>query len=96
MQCAVANRSGADDERAIRDGLGNGGEFPRAGEQVGSADGGTGFAECGVVGSDDAQTLHAKVAQGPGRGADVERIACAHEDDAQVVEFGCGGHGATL
>src|SRR5882757_5571612 len=35
----------------------------------------------------------AKVAHGPGGGADVKRITRVREDDAQVIELGWGGQG---
>jgi len=75
LQGAAADGGGADDESAIGDGVGDGGEFLGVGEKFGGADGGAGFAEGWLVGVDEAELGEAEVAHGAGGGADVEGIA---------------------
>ena len=84
---AVAKRGGSDDEGAVGDGFGEAGEFLGLLQDVGRAHGGAGFAEGEVVGLDDAEMEESEVAHGAGSGAEVERVASADEDDAEVV--GC-------
>ena len=87
LRLAAANGCSADNERAIRDGFGDGFEFLAAGKKWLSANGGTRFAEGQVVGIHDAQMEEAEIAHGPGGSANVEGIARLDEDDAQMVEL---------
>src|ERR1700691_1583169 len=90
---ATAAVGGADDERAVGDGLGNGGVLFGGGEDGLGVDGGAGFAECDVVGMDHAEVERSEVGHRAGRCSDVERVTAGDEDDAETVQF-CGGkHG---
>ena len=83
----------SDDERAVRDGFGNGLEFFGAGEQRRGADGGTRLAECQLIRVHHAKMEESEVAHGTRGGADVEGIARTDEYYAQAVEFGVGRQG---
>ena len=91
---AAADGSGANNEGAVRDGIGDGFEFFGAGKQRLRADGGTRFAESQFVWVYHAKMREAEVAHGPGSGADVQGIARLDENDAQVVEFGVRRQGS--
>src|SRR4029077_2625818 len=75
------------DERAIRDGFAHAFELFRACEQRRSSHGGARLAKRNFVGIHHAQAEKAEVAHGTGGRADVERVASAHQDDAQTIEF---------
>ncbi len=83
----MPHRGGADNQRTISHGFGNGLVLFRRGEQLRSADCGTSFAECGFERSHDAQAEEAEIAHGPRGSADVEGIARGHQDDAQTIKF---------
>jgi len=87
---AAVDRAGAEHERRCCDGLGKGRGEPRRGEQKLGVDGRAGGAPGGVVGVDDGQSREAEVGAGAGRGADVERVARADENDVErgVLLFG--------
>jgi hypothetical protein len=87
LQVTMPDRGGADNERAIGDGFGDGGEFFGAGEYGCGADGGASAFESDVVGIDDAEMKKSEVAHGSGGSADVKRVAGVDEDDAEAVEF---------
>jgi hypothetical protein len=93
LQFAVAYRSGADNEGAVRDSFSDGLKFFGAREEGGGSDGGARFTKCQFVGMHHAKVEAAEVAHGTCRGADIERIARIDEDDAQVIELGAGGQG---
>jgi hypothetical protein len=59
-------------------------------EQGRGADGGARLAEGDIVGTDHAQAGEAEVGHGTGGGADVERVARGHQDDAELI-FPIGG-----
>lgn len=88
LHFTVADGCGANDEGAVRDGFGDGGEFFGGGENRGSADGGARFAEGQFVGIHDAEVEEAEVAHGASGCADIERIARVDEDDAEAVGLG--------
>lgn len=96
LQYAIANGGRADDQRAIRDGLGNGLELIRLREQVRGAHCGLRLAEAGVVDVDQAKAVSAEIAHGPGGGADVERIARAHQHYDETIQFGEDRQGVIL
>jgi len=87
MEMASADRGGADDERAVGDGVFDGFELLGAREHGRSADGGAGLPKRGRIGLYDAQMAEAEIAHGASGGADVERVARLDEDDAQAVGF---------
>jgi len=86
LRLAIADSGRADNKRAIGDSPGDIREFLGLTQEVGSADGGLRFAKSDFVGIYHAETRKAKVAHGPRRRADVEGIAGAHEDDAEIFE----------
>jgi len=88
LQPSRANGGGSDNERAILDGFGDGLEFRGLPKQRLGANSGTRLAKRQLIGIHDAQMEEAKVAQGAGRCANVERIARCNEHDPQVVGFG--------
>ena len=71
MQLAASGGGGADDERAIGDGFGYGGELLGAGEYWRGSYCGTRFAIGGVVGIYQAEMRAAEIAHGAGGGADI-------------------------
>ena len=75
MRNAVADGGGADDERAVGDGFGDGGEFFGGDEDRSASDGGASLTEGGFVRLDDAHAEEAEVAHGASGRADVQRIA---------------------
>ncbi len=87
-QFAAADGGGSDDEGAVCDGVGHGLEPLGAGEQRRSSDSGTRFAKRQLERIHHAEMKEAEIAHGAGGGADVQRVARIHEDDAQAVEFG--------
>ena len=92
-QFAAADGGGSDDEGAVCDGVGHGLEFLGAGEQRRSSDSGTRFAKRQLERIHHPEMKEAEIAHGAGGGADVQRVARIHEDDAQVVELGEGRQG---
>lgn len=84
---------GSVDERAVGDGIGEGGKFAGGGEDRGRADGGASFLPGGLPGFDNAEVVEAEVDHGAGRGANVERVAGAYEDDGNAIALEIGGHG---
>jgi hypothetical protein len=95
LEFPVADAGSADNEAAIGDGIGNGGELLGTVEQRGGADGGPGFAESNVVWVDHAKAGEAEVGHRAGGSADVERVASGNQDHAQVV-FWVGGYGSIV
>ncbi len=87
LQGAVTHGRGADDERAIGHGFGDGGEFFRRGEDLGGADGRAGVAKGRGEGIDHAQASETEIAHGARGGANVERVARGYQNDAQAVGF---------
>ena len=55
-----------------------------------STDGGNRFTEGFFIWSDDAEVKHAKVAHNPRRGANIKRVARAHQHNAQTFQIGSG------
>jgi hypothetical protein len=88
LQRALASRSRTDNERAVGNGLGQSFVFLGTLEKFGRADCRARLAECNCIGIDQPQLMHAEVAHCPCCGADVQRIARAHKDDDEIVEFG--------
>lgn len=83
-ESAAADGGGADDQGAIGDGVGQGGEFAGVGQDLCATGGGAGLAEGGRVGLDDAQMRKAEIAHGAGGRAEIEGIARGHQDDTQA------------
>lgn len=97
LKVAVSDGGGADNKRAIGDGLGNGGEFLRGGKNIGRrSDSGASAFKGYVVGVNDAKLKEAKVAHGAGGRADVQGIAGVDQDDSQVIEFNRSRQGFIL
>jgi hypothetical protein len=90
LQFTASDRRSSYHERAVRDGFGHALELFRAREQRRSSHSGTRFAPRHFVRVHHAQAKKAEVAHGASGGADVERVARTHQDDAQTVEF-CRG-----
>lgn len=84
LNLTVAERGGADDERAVGDSFGEGGEFFGLLHDGGGADGGAGFAESEVVGLDDTEVEESEVAHGASGGAEVEWVAGADQNNTEV------------
>jgi hypothetical protein len=88
LKVAVSDGGGADDERAIGDGLGNGGEFLCGGKDIGRRTyGGASALKSYIVWVNDAQVEEAEIAHGAGRCADIQGIASVDKDHAQAIEF---------
>jgi hypothetical protein len=62
--------------------------FVGFGKKRRGADGGDSFAERLVVRRNDAQMQRGEIAHSTRRGADVQRIARAHQDHAQILQIG--------
>ena len=92
LELAMADGGGANDQRAVGDGIGDCLEFFRGGQQGGRADGRARLAKRGVEGVDESETLKAEVRHGARRRANVERIARGHQDDTEAVGFHGAGH----
>ncbi len=86
LEVALAHGGGADDEGAVGDGLGYGGEFGGGVQDGGGVDGGAGGFEWDGVFIDDAEVGEAEVVHRAGDGADVLWVAGADEDDGDAVE----------
>ena len=78
---AVGEGAGAEDERAVADGFGEGGHFGGVGEEFGSANGGTGFAPVRLIRRHDGEMSEAEVGHGARDRADVEGVARRDEND---------------
>ncbi len=76
-----------DDEGTIGNRIIEVGKRRRASEEVGGSDRRAGFAESRIVGSDQAKLCEAEVGESAGAGADIQRIASAHENDTQSRQF---------
>lgn len=88
LKIAVSDGGGADDERAIGDGLGDRSEFLCVGEDIGCCAHGRASAFKGdVIGIDDMQVKESEIAHGASGRADVQGIARVDQDDAQAIEF---------
>jgi len=83
----VADCGGSDHKRAIGNGFGNGFEFFGAGQNIRGIHGGAGALKCHIVGIHHAQMAKSEVAHRPRGRADVQGIACVHQDNAQMIEF---------
>ena len=92
-QCAASHGSGSDNQRAISDGLRNVLEFLRVRKQRRGTDRGTCLTKGRIVGVHDAQMQETEVAHGASGRANVERVACGHQHDAQTVEFSVSRQG---
>ena len=90
LQRALADRGGAHDQRAIRDGFGHRCVLFRPREHLGRADGRTRVAKRRRVRVHDAQAGKAEIAHGARGRADVERVARGDKNDAQAIGLrGC-------
>lgn len=96
LEVALADGGGADDEGAVGDGLGYGGEFGCGGEDGGRIDGGACGFEWDRVLVDDAEVGEAEVVHRAGDGADVLRVAGADENDGDAVEIFRREHACSL
>jgi len=93
LQFPVAGSGCSHDERAVGHGFGHALELFRAREKRRGSHSGTRFAKRHFVGIHHAQAEKAEIAHDASNRADVERVASAHEDDAQAVEFGWSKQG---
>src|SRR5579872_6068235 len=87
LEIAMSDGGGADDQRAIGNGLSDGFKFFGVEEHGGGAHGGAGALESDFVRVNHAQAGESEIAHGAGCGANVERVADVHKNDAQIVEF---------
>ena len=85
LQYAIAHGCRSHHQRAIGDGLGHGLVFLRAVEQVRGADRGASLAKPSREGIHQAQPVSAEIAHGTSRGANVQRIARAHQHHHETV-----------
>ena len=92
LEGSLAYRSCTDDEGAVGDGFGDGGEGPGFGKDGGGIDGGACSLEGDGVVVDHAQMAEAEVMHGPGHRADVAGITGAHQHDRDAVELWAGLH----
>ncbi len=83
----MTHGGGSDHQAAVGHGIGHGIELFGAGQDVRGAHGGTSTLKRYVVWIYYPQVVKSKIAHRPGCGANIERIACVHQDDAQVIEF---------
>lgn len=90
LEFPVFGRGGADHERAVSDGFGDGREFFGVLEKVGSADCAHGLPKSWREGIDDAQLRYSEIAHGAGRRTDIERVTGGDEHHAQTVEIAFG------
>lgn len=81
----MRERAGADGERAVGECLREGGDLARTGEELRSADRGTGFAPVWFVGGYDRKASKAEVGHGAGCGSNVKGIARRDEDDFDAI-----------
>src|SRR5579862_7369435 len=88
LQFAIADRRGPYDQAAVADRFRYRAKFLCAGQQRLGAYRGYRLAKCFLVRGHHAEVKHAEVAHGTSGGADVERVAGADEDHAQVGEIG--------
>lgn len=87
LQTARADGRRSDYEGAIRDGVSDGREFLGILEQSCGPYGGPSIAKGNVVGIDHSQITRTEVSHGARHRANIQRIAGAHEDYNQLVEF---------
>ncbi len=96
MQLTVARRRGPDHESAISHSFRGCFEFLCIRQQVRSANRGTRLAKRHIEGVHHAEITEAEVAHGPGRRANVERIARGDKNNSQPVEFNRVGQETNL
>ena len=96
LQFAVPDGGGADYKTAIADGLFDLREFLGFGQKRGCAHGGHGFTKRALEGCDDAQIECAEIAHGARGSADVERVAGADQDDAEIFKMRGSGQGEVI
>jgi hypothetical protein len=87
LQIPMSDCGGADNERAVADCIGNGGEFFGSLQYLIRADSGARTFESDLVGIHQPQAENSKIAHGAGGSADVQGIADIHQDYAQSIEF---------
>jgi DNA-binding response OmpR family regulator len=87
LQVAMTDSSGSDYQRAVGNRLSHSFVLLRRRQHGGGAHRGASALKRNIVRIHDSQTLETEVAHGPSGGADVERIARVHQDDAQMIEF---------
>jgi hypothetical protein len=92
MELAMSDGGGSHNKGAVSDGIGDGGEFLRVGQDFCRPYGGACGAKCDVIGVDDAQVGKAEIAHGAGCGSQVEGVVGRYQDDAEAVEFEESGH----
>ncbi len=85
LQSTIAHSSRSHNQGAVGNGLGHGFEFFGAVEQIGGADGGFGFAKSFGKWIHESQPMRAEIAHGASGGANVQRIARAHQHDYETV-----------
>ena len=85
LQYPIAHRGRPHDQSAVGDGLGNRLVFFSVFQQFGGAYGGAGFAETWGVGIYQAQAVSSEIAHSSSRGANVQRIAWAHQHHDETV-----------
>ncbi len=86
MQFAFAHRGGADHQAAVGDGFGHAAEDLRIQQHLRGANGGARTEVGGFPRSNQPKIPEAEVAHRTRRRADVQRIARAHQHDAQLIK----------
>ena len=87
LQVAMADGSGSDHERAVGNRFRHSFILLSRRQHSGGAHGRASALKRHIIRIDDPQTLETEVAHSPSGGADVERIARVHQNDAQMIEF---------
>jgi len=82
---AMSQRAGAEDERAVANGLGKSRGLFGDVQKFGGTDSGAGFTPVRLVGGDRGEMGEAEVGHGARDGADVEGVARRDEDDGDAV-----------
>ncbi len=92
LRLSMADGGGADDERAVRDGFGDGSENLGLCQDRGCSNGRTSLVKCRIVWMHQPQLTESEVAHGTRGGPDVERVSRRYENNGEAV----GIHGAGL
>ena len=96
LQLSMADGGGADDQRTVRNGLGDGCEDLCIGQDGGGSDGRASLAKGKVVWLHQAQISEAKIAHGTRRGPDVQRVSRRYQNDAKTIGIDGAGHEALV
>jgi hypothetical protein len=87
LQIAVTHCRGSDYERAVGYSIRDGSVFLGVGQNRSATHRGTRLTKGALERVDDPQVRAPEIAHGAGGRANVERISCRNENDAQAIEF---------